>query len=80
MLIRNSCFLYIYILSSYAIFPLLVTLLGVKAGDFVVWELGTGKKQLLPKIGSPLLYFIFSSDSTLSSVRVFPFTTTVESK
>ncbi|KAG7626664.1 WD40 repeat [Arabidopsis thaliana x Arabidopsis arenosa] len=41
---------------------------GVKAGDFVVWELGTGKKQLLPKIGSPLLYFIFSSDSTLSSV------------
>ncbi|XP_019088312.1 PREDICTED: WD repeat-containing protein 75-like isoform X1 [Camelina sativa] len=40
---------------------------GVKEGDLVVWELDTGKKQLLPKIESPLLYFIFSSDPTLSS-------------
>ncbi|CAH8274586.1 unnamed protein product [Arabidopsis lyrata] len=41
---------------------------GVKEGVFVVWELDTRKKKLLPKIGSPLLYFISSSDPTLSSV------------
>ncbi|XP_024005503.1 WD repeat-containing protein 75 [Eutrema salsugineum] len=40
---------------------------GGKEGVLVVWELDTGKKQLLPKIESPLLFFIFSSDPTLSS-------------
>ncbi|KAL1210327.1 hypothetical protein V5N11_006661 [Cardamine amara subsp. amara] len=41
---------------------------GDKEGVLVVWELNTGEKQLLPNIGSPLLYSIFSSDPVLSSV------------
>ncbi|EOA15844.1 hypothetical protein CARUB_v10007543mg [Capsella rubella] len=41
---------------------------GVKEGVLVVWELDTRKKQVLPKIGSPLLHFIISSDPTISSV------------
>ncbi|KAJ4913724.1 Transducin family protein / WD-40 repeat family protein [Raphanus sativus] len=40
---------------------------GGKEGVLVVWELETEKKQVLPKMESPLLYFIFSSDPTLSS-------------
>lgn len=58
-----------YILSSCAI----VTLLGGKEGVLVVWELDTGKKQLFPKIESPLLYFILSSDPNLSSVSQISF-------
>lgn len=34
----------------------------------VVWQLDTGKKKFLPRIGSPLLYFIWSPEPTLSSV------------
>ncbi|XP_010525723.1 PREDICTED: WD repeat-containing protein 75 [Tarenaya hassleriana] len=41
---------------------------GGKEGVLVVWQLDTGKKKFLPRIGSPLLYFTFSSDPTLSSV------------
>ncbi|KAL0872751.1 hypothetical protein Bca101_022456 [Brassica carinata] len=40
---------------------------GGKEGVLVVWELDTEKKQVLPKMESPLLYFIFSPDPTLSS-------------
>ncbi|KAF3528837.1 hypothetical protein DY000_02036791 [Brassica cretica] len=40
---------------------------GSKEGALVVWELDTEKKQVLPMMESPLLYFIFSSDPTLSS-------------
>ncbi|CAH8377974.1 unnamed protein product [Eruca vesicaria subsp. sativa] len=40
---------------------------GGKEGVLVYWELDTEKKQLLPKMETPLLYFIFSSDPTLSS-------------
>ena len=42
---------------------------GGKEGVLVVWQLDTGKKKFLPRIGSPLLYFINSPDPTLSSVR-----------
>ena len=35
----------------------------------MVWQLDTGKKKFLPRIGSPLLYFTDSPDPTLSSVR-----------
>ncbi|KAL0687095.1 hypothetical protein Bca4012_086772 [Brassica carinata] len=40
---------------------------GSKEGALVVWELDTEKKQVLPMMESPLLYFISSSDPTLSS-------------
>ncbi|CAH8350565.1 unnamed protein product, partial [Eruca vesicaria subsp. sativa] len=41
---------------------------GGREGVLVVWKLDTGKKKFLPRIGSPLLYFIWSPDPTLSSV------------
>nr|VDD48251.1 unnamed protein product [Brassica oleracea] len=41
---------------------------GSKEGALVVWELDTEKKQVLPMMESPLLYFISSSDPTLSSL------------
>ncbi|XP_047981141.1 WD repeat-containing protein 75 [Salvia hispanica] len=41
---------------------------GGKEGVLVVWQLDTGKKKFLPRIGSPLLYFINSPDPTLSSI------------
>lgn len=43
---------------------------GGREGVLVVWQLDTGKKKFLPRIGSPLLYFINSPDPTLSSVRI----------
>ncbi|WRX35082.1 WD40 repeat - like 10 [Theobroma cacao] len=41
---------------------------GGKEGVLVVWQLDTGKKKFLPRIGSPLLYFVDSLDPTLSSI------------
>ncbi|KAJ8750843.1 hypothetical protein K2173_016024 [Erythroxylum novogranatense] len=41
---------------------------GGKEGVLVVWQLDTGKKKFLPRIGSPLIYFRDSPDPTLSSV------------
>ncbi|XVE71837.1 hypothetical protein DITRI_Ditri10aG0183600 [Diplodiscus trichospermus] len=41
---------------------------GGKEGVLVVWQIDTGKKIFLPRIGSPLLYFIDSPDPTLSSI------------
>ncbi|CAH2051285.1 unnamed protein product [Thlaspi arvense] len=41
---------------------------GGREGVLVVWQLDTGKKKFLPRIGSPLLYFVWSPDPTLSSV------------
>ncbi|KAL0655060.1 hypothetical protein Bca4012_075644 [Brassica carinata] len=40
---------------------------GGREGVLVVWQLDTGKKKFLPRIGSPLLYFIWSPEPTLSS-------------
>ncbi|OVA15479.1 WD40 repeat [Macleaya cordata] len=37
-------------------------------GVLVVWQLDTGKKKFLPRIGSPLLYFTQSLDPSLSSI------------
>lgn len=56
-----------------SIFPFFMTLkfcqhLGGKEGVLVVWQLDTGKKKFLPRIGSPLLYFTESPDPSLSSV------------
>jgi hypothetical protein len=42
--------------------------LGGKEGVLVVWQLDTGKKKFLPRIGSPLLWFTNSPDPSLSSV------------
>lgn len=44
--------------------------LGGKEGVLVVWQLDTGKKKFLPRIGSPLLHFINSSDPSLACVRI----------
>ncbi|KAL6567645.1 hypothetical protein OROGR_001313 [Orobanche gracilis] len=41
---------------------------GGREGVLVVWQLDTGKKKFLPRIGSPLLYFITSPDPSLSSI------------
>ncbi|KAH7572563.1 hypothetical protein JRO89_XS04G0275200 [Xanthoceras sorbifolium] len=41
---------------------------GGKEGVLVVWQLDTGKKKFLPRIGSPLLYFTVSPDPSLSSI------------
>uniref|UniRef100_A0A2P2KGZ9 Uncharacterized protein MANES_06G023100 n=1 Tax=Rhizophora mucronata TaxID=61149 RepID=A0A2P2KGZ9_RHIMU len=41
---------------------------GGKEGVLVVWQLDTGKKKFLPRIGSPLLYFKDSPDPSLSSM------------
>uniref|UniRef100_A0A7N0VM13 WD repeat-containing protein 75 second beta-propeller domain-containing protein n=1 Tax=Kalanchoe fedtschenkoi TaxID=63787 RepID=A0A7N0VM13_KALFE len=41
---------------------------GGKEGVLVVWQLDTGKRKFLPRIGSPLLYYIKSSDPTMSSI------------
>ncbi|KAF4391174.1 hypothetical protein G4B88_016484 [Cannabis sativa] len=41
---------------------------GGREGVLVVWQLETGKKKFLPRIGSPLLYFTDSPDPTLSSI------------
>ncbi|CAB4269057.1 unnamed protein product [Prunus armeniaca] len=40
-------------------------------GVLVVWQLDTGKRKFLPRIGSPLLYLTDSPDPSLSSVRRF---------
>ncbi|KAL3643185.1 hypothetical protein CASFOL_014000 [Castilleja foliolosa] len=41
---------------------------GGKEGVLVVWQLDTGKKKFLPRIGSPLLHFINSPDPSLCSM------------
>ncbi|KAF5203491.1 Wd repeat-containing protein [Thalictrum thalictroides] len=41
---------------------------GGSEGVFVVWQLETGKKRTLPRIGAPLRYFTASQDPSLSSV------------
>ncbi|KAI8008573.1 WD repeat-containing protein 75 [Camellia lanceoleosa] len=41
---------------------------GGKEGVLVVWQLDTGKKKFLPRIGSPLLFFINSLDPSLSAI------------
>ncbi|OWM87006.1 hypothetical protein CDL15_Pgr016043 [Punica granatum] len=41
---------------------------GGREGVLVVWQLDTGKKKFLPRIGSPLLYFVDSPDPTLASI------------
>ncbi|KAK9119657.1 hypothetical protein Scep_017750 [Stephania cephalantha] len=43
---------------------------GAREGVLVVWQLETGNKKFLPRIGSPLLYFNFadSPDTSLSSI------------
>ncbi|KAK1550487.1 hypothetical protein Q3G72_019966 [Acer saccharum] len=41
---------------------------GGKEGVLVVWQLDTGKKKFLPRIGSPLLYYTVSPDPSLSSI------------
>lgn len=46
---------------------------GGMEGVLVVWQLDTGKKKFLPRIGSPLLYLTDSPDPSLSSVRKLQF-------
>ncbi|XP_043698630.1 WD repeat-containing protein 75 [Telopea speciosissima] len=41
---------------------------GGKEGVLVVWQLDTGKKKFLPRIGSPLLFFTHSPDPSLFSI------------
>ncbi|CAL0325563.1 unnamed protein product [Lupinus luteus] len=41
---------------------------GGKEGVLVLWQLDTGKKKFLPRIGSPLLYFIDSPDPSVSLI------------
>ncbi|KAL9362586.1 hypothetical protein Peur_045371 [Populus x canadensis] len=41
---------------------------GGKEGVLVVWQLDTGRKKFLPRIGSPLLWFTDSPDPSLSSI------------
>ena len=43
--------------------------LGGKEGVLVVWQLDTGRKKFLPRIGSPLLWLTDSPDPSLSSVN-----------
>ncbi|MCL7040811.1 hypothetical protein MKW94_011163 [Papaver nudicaule] len=43
---------------------------GGKEGVLVVWQLDTGKKRFLPRIGSPLVHFTGSPDPTLSSATI----------
>ncbi|ESW26740.1 hypothetical protein PHAVU_003G144100 [Phaseolus vulgaris] len=41
---------------------------GGKEGVLMLWQLDTGNKKSLPRIGSPLLYFVDSPESSLSSL------------
>lgn len=41
---------------------------GGREGVLVVWQIDTGKKKFLPRIGSPLLYFVDSPDPSLASI------------
>ncbi|KAM7495713.1 hypothetical protein LguiB_030322 [Lonicera macranthoides] len=41
---------------------------GGREAVLVVWQLDTGKKKFLPRIGAPLLYFLNSPDPSLSSM------------
>ncbi|XP_061361499.1 uncharacterized protein LOC133305332 [Gastrolobium bilobum] len=41
---------------------------GGEEGVLVLWQFDTGNKKFLPRIGSPLLYFIDSPDPSLSSI------------
>ncbi|KAL6191710.1 hypothetical protein ACLB2K_038100 [Fragaria x ananassa] len=41
---------------------------GGKEGVLVDWQLDTGKKKFLPRIGSPLIYLTDSLDPTLSAI------------
>ncbi|CAI0427437.1 unnamed protein product, partial [Linum tenue] len=43
---------------------------GGKEGVLVVWQVDTGKKKFLPRIGSPLLHFTDSPDPSISSIVV----------
>jgi hypothetical protein len=48
-------------------------LIGGLEGAIVVWQLDTGKRRFKPRLGSPLLFFAESPDSSISCVSV-PFT------
>lgn len=41
---------------------------GGNEGVLVLWQLDTEKRKFLPRIGSPLLYFVHSPDPTLSAI------------
>ncbi|XP_021714730.1 WD repeat-containing protein 75-like [Chenopodium quinoa] len=41
---------------------------GGNEGVLVLWQLDTGKRKFLPRIGSPLLHFVHSCDPTLSVI------------
>lgn len=41
---------------------------GGREAVLVVWQLDTGKKKFLPRIGAPLLYFLSSPDPSFSSM------------
>ncbi|EPS71664.1 hypothetical protein M569_03094, partial [Genlisea aurea] len=41
---------------------------GGREGVLVVWQLDTGKKNFLPRIGSPVLYYLSSPDPSLSCI------------
>ncbi|AES92286.2 putative transcription factor WD40-like family [Medicago truncatula] len=41
---------------------------GGKEGVLVLWQLDTGKKKFLPRIGSPLRYFVDSLDPSFASI------------
>lgn len=45
-------------------------IIGGKEGVLVLWQLDTGKKKFLPRIGSPLRYFVDSLDPSFASVRI----------
>lgn len=40
-------------------------------GVIVVWQLDTGKRKYKPRLGSPLLFFVDSPDSSISCVSSF---------
>ena len=43
-------------------------------GVIVVWQLDTGKRRYKPRLGSPLMFFVDSPDSSISSVSITSFT------
>ena len=46
------------------------SILGGLEGVIVVWQLDTGKRRYKPRLGSPLLFFVDSPDSSISCVSI----------
>ena len=62
----NDCLIFF----GFIILRQIFCFVGGLEGVIVVWQLDTGKRRYKPRLGSPLLFFVDSPDSSISCVSV----------